>query len=273
MLHVNQLYIYPIKSLGGISVTEARVTPTGLEHDRRWMLVDEQNKFLSQRTLPQLVHFKLQLTTEGLQVQHQQSEDSIVIPYQPQTQEYAQVKIWDDICTGQFVSAEADAWFTAQSGLSCRLVYMPDSTQRQVDLRYAQPGQITSFSDAYPILLISQESLDDLNSRLPEPLPMNRFRPNIVCSGGEPYIEDMLAQFDIGGIHFYGAKLCARCIMTGVDQDTAQTGVEPLKTLATYRKRNNKIYLGQNLLYNSNGVIKTGEVLNIHKMANVQPFG
>jgi uncharacterized protein YcbX len=272
MLHVSQLFIYPIKSLGGIAVTHANVTPTGLEHDRRWMLVDEQNQFLSQRTLPQLAHFKLQLLPNGLQVLHVPTQASIVIPYQPQTQAYAEVHIWDDVCTGQFVSAEADAWFSAHSGISCRLVYMPDSTRRQVDLRYAPEGQITSFSDAYPILLISQESLDDLNNRLAEPLPMNRFRPNIVCKGEQPYIEDRLSDFTINGIHFNGVKLCSRCTMTGVNQDTAQTGTEPLKTLATYRKRNNKIYLGQNLIHNGKGTIRIGDVLDINAMANVQLF-
>lgn len=272
MLNISQLFIYPVKSLGGIAVSQAQVTSRGLEHDRRWMLVDAGNKFLSQRSVPQLAHFQLALSMDGIEVYHQQKEQKFTIPYQPQTSEYAQVHIWDDVCTAQFVSAAADEWFTVCTGIDCRLVYMPDDTHRQVDLRYAAPGQITSFSDAYPILIVSQESLDDLNSRLTEKLPMNRFRPNIVFTGGDAYIEDRLKEFTINNIRFQGVKLSARCVMTGVNQDNATTGAEPLKTLATYRKRNNKIYFGQNLVYQGSGTLQIGDKLNVEVWVENQLF-
>ncbi|MBS7565175.1 MOSC domain-containing protein [Mucilaginibacter sp. Bleaf8] len=272
MLNISQLFIYPVKSLGGIAVNQAWVTSRGLEHDRRWMLVDADNKFLSQRSVPQLAHFKLALLPDGIEVHHQQNKQRFIIPFQPQTSEYAQVHIWDDVCTAQFASADADEWFTACTGIDCRLVYMPDDTHRQVDLRYAAPGQVTSFSDAYPILIVSQESLDDLNSRLTEKLPMNRFRPNIVFTGGDAYMEDRLKEFTINSIRFQGVKLCARCVMIGVNQDNAATGTEPLKTLATYRKRNNKIYFGQNLVYQGSGPLQIGDKLSVEVWAEDQSF-
>jgi uncharacterized protein YcbX len=142
---------------------------------------------------------------------------------------------------------------------------MPDATHRYVDSRYAHHKEITSFSDGYPLLLIGQASLDDLNSRLATPLPMNRFRPNMVFNGGTPFLEDSMAAFSINGITFFGIKPCARCVMTTIDQQTAQAAKEPLKTLSTYRMKNNKIHFGQNLLYQGNGVISLGHAITIHE--------
>lgn len=140
---------------------------------------------------------------------------------------------------------------------------MPEETHREVDQRYAQPGMITSFSDAYPFLLIGQGSLDDLNNRLAEPLPMNRFRPNIVFTGGQAFDEDLMNHIKIAGIDFYGAKLCARCVLTTINQETAVKAKEPLKTLATYRLKNKKILFGQNLIHEGTGVISVGSTLNV----------
>ncbi len=149
--------------------------------------------------------------------------------------------------------------------MQCRLVYMPDATNRRVDKAYASYDEITSFSDAYPISLIGQLSLDDLNTRLQEPVPINRFRPNIVFTGGEPFEEDTMEEFSINDIKFSGVKLCARCVVTTINQDDGEKGNEPLKTLATYRMRNNKIYFGHNLLHKGSGVISVGDELEIIK--------
>ncbi|QJD94544.1 MOSC domain-containing protein [Mucilaginibacter robiniae] len=271
MFQISQLYIYPVKSLGGISVTEAQVTSRGLQHDRRWMLVDEHNQFLSQRTLPQLALFKLNFVVNGLQVTYA-DDCSIVIPFQPTTTEYIEVTIWNDQCKAQLVSTAISKWFTGKLGYTCKLVYMPDETHRGIDLRYASPDDITSFADEYQLLLISQNSLDDLNSRLNEAVPMNRFRPNMVITALEPYWEDQLEHFTIGSISFYGVKLCARCTMIGVNQQNAIAGVEPLKILSTYRKRNNKIYFGQNLLHAGEGIIQVGQEIKVVSLKQVASF-
>jgi len=266
MLTVSQLYIYPIKSLGGIALNKAFVTERGFEHDRRWMLVDENNRFLSQREVAQMALLKVFLKDNGLLVTYATGEN-ILIPFVPLTHETCQVIIWDDTCTAIYVSNAVDDWFTKVLGMPCRLVYMPDNSKRQVDQEYAPIGQITSFSDAYPFMLLGQATLDDLNDRLAEALPMDRFRPNIVFTGGKAFEEDLLDSFTIGNIHFNGVKLCARCILTTINQDNAIKAKEPLKTLASYRRKNNKIYFGQNLIHMGNGTITIGdkiEVINYH---------
>jgi uncharacterized protein YcbX len=271
MLKISQLFIYPIKSLGGISLNSTVLTDRGLQHDRRWMLIDSSNRFLSQRENAQLALFKCELNADGLQVIYTPNGSSITIPYQPLKQEMVNVVIWDDTCAGQLVSDEIDAWFTKKIGLACRLVYMPDVTLRQTDLRYTSKGTVTSFSDAYPALLIGQASLDDLNSRLAEALPMNRFRPNIVFTGGEPYSEDIMNHISVNEIDMFGVKLCARCVMTTIDQATMAKSKEPLKTLATYRRKGAKILFGQNLVHGT-GIINVGDVINVQSVHTEERF-
>jgi uncharacterized protein YcbX len=140
---------------------------------------------------------------------------------------------------------------------------MPDHSQRLVDFNYAQQNEITSFSDGYPLLIIGQASLDDLNQKLAQPLPMNRFRPNIVFTGGYPFQEDEMKAFEINDINFYGVKPCARCVITTIDQQTGEKNKEPLKTLSTYRMWDNKVYFGQNLLYNNTGTLHAGDKITL----------
>jgi uncharacterized protein YcbX len=271
MLQISELYIYPIKSLSGILVNDAEVTPTGFKHDRRWMLVDKNGRFISQREVPQMALLKLTIENDGLGVADKNNNTSTIIPFQTEGHQI-KVTIWDDACDVQYVSKEADEWFTAALRINCRLVYMPDSTKRIVDQRYASRNSITSFSDAYPFLMIGQASLEDLNSRLTEQVPMNRFRPNIVFAGGKPYEEDLIGHFTIADINFYGVKLCDRCVITTIDQVTTIRGKEPLKTLAAYRSKNNKILFGQNLIHKGQGSISVGDYLQIISINQEERF-
>jgi uncharacterized protein len=263
MLSVSKLFIYPIKSLGGISVESAIVTVRGLQFDRRWMLVDADQIFITQREHPQLALYRVSIHDDGLRVQHTLTGESIRIPYYPQTDEQLMVRVWQDLCTARVADPEADAWFTRQLGFHCRLVYMPEEERRAVDREYAFHNEITGFSDAFPFLLIGQASLDDLNRRLEEPLPINRFRPNIVFTGGYAFEEDSLEEFSISQVRFFGVKLCSRCAITTTNQETAVRGKEPLKTLASYRMWNNKIYFGQNLLHKGEGRIRVGDEMEV----------
>jgi uncharacterized protein YcbX len=272
MLTVSQLFIYPVKSLGGIALNTAQLTDRGLQHDRRWMLIDDNNRFLSQRENAQMALFKLEVLADALKVTYTTDGSSISIPFVPLKEDLLEVTIWDDTCTGQLVSDAVDAWFTVKLGIPTRLVYMPDETHRTADPRYTTQGTIASFADAYPALLIGQASLDDLNSRLLEKLPMNRFRPNIVFTGGDPYSEDLMNHITINGVDMYGVKLCARCVMTTIDQETTAKGKEPLKTLAGYRRKGSKILFGQNLAFNSNGMISVGNELNVHSTHTEERF-
>ncbi|MGI4750150.1 MAG: MOSC domain-containing protein [Janthinobacterium lividum] len=267
MLKISGLFVYPIKSLGGISLNKAQVTSRGLEHDRRWMLVDENNRFLSQREIPEMALLYVELTPKGLLVMHRKkAEEFIAIPFLFDANEEAICTIWDDECQAEFVDTEIDKWFTRILKIKCRLVYMPKNSKRMVDQQYAEPGQITSFSDAYPFLLAGEASLEDLNSRLKEPVLMDRFRPNIVFSGGEAFQEDQMAEFQIGDLHFYGVKPCARCPVITIDQESGISGKEPLKTLAIYRKKNNKVYFGQNLVHEGDGSLSIGDELVIKEL-------
>lgn len=263
MLIVSDLYIYPVKSLGGFSLPAATLTDRGFEYDRRWMLIDDNGRFLSQREVPAMAFLYATIGEEHLLVTDKRTADLIRIPYGPLPSGTTMVSVWDDNCMAQHVSDEADAWFSQRLGLSCRLVYMPDSTQRAVDKQYAHNNEVTSFSDGYPLLIIGQASLDDLNSKLTSPLPMNRFRPNIVFKGGLPFQEDDMKQFSIGDVHFFGVKPCARCVITTIDQETGIKAKEPLKTLSTYRAKNQKIYFGQNLLFNGSGTISVGDKITL----------
>ena len=269
MLEVSELFIYPIKSLGGISITSAKTTDRGFQYDRRWMLVDNNNRFLTQREVPQMSLLQVQVSDGGLIVQHKiNKEERVYIPGSIEKPEIVAVQIWSDKCKAELVSPRLDEWFSDMLSLSCRLVYMPDSSKRGVDTRYATNKELTNLSDGYPFLIIGQASLDDLNARLLEPLPVNRFRPNIVFTGAKPFEEDLMEHFSINNIQFYGVKPSARCIITTINQDNAVKSKEPLKTLAAYRQKNNNIYFGQNLLHKGEGEIRVGDIITIHQQKN-----
>lgn len=266
MLKVSGLYVYPIKSLGGIALKSAQVTSRGLEHDRRWMLVDEHNRFLSQREIPEMALLHVEINKDCLLVTHrQQPEKMIYIPFLFDAKKQAVCTIWDDECVCEFINVKIDDWFTAVLKQKCSLVYMPFTSKRQVDQRYAEPGNINSFADGFPMLLIGQASLDDLNNRLIEAVLMNRFRPNIVFTGGEAFQEDQMQQFSINNLDFFGVKPCVRCPIITINQESGIAGKEPLKTLSDYRKKNNKIYFGQNLIHENEGIISLDDEIIIKK--------
>lgn len=258
--------------MAGIAMNKAMVTDRGFQYDRRWMLVDENNLFISQREVAELALMHVEIVGEGLKITYQPKASSIIIPFKAQTDEFAEVIIWDDTCMGQFVGKETDDWFGRMLGIACRLVYMPENSLRHTDSRYTPDGYIASYADAYPFLLISQASLDNLNSKLKDALPMDRFRPNIVFTGGEPFGEDLMHTFTIGDVTFHGVKLCARCPIPTINQQTLHRGKEPLKTLAGYRFKNNKILFGQNLIHEGSGYISVGDELNVIQLNHEERF-
>ena len=267
-LRLSEIWIYPIKSLGGISVTSSLVTKRGLEHDRRWMLVDEDGRFLTQRKFPEMALLQVEIIENGLNVYHKLKRDrTLKIAFDAKPLESLNVQVWDDECDAYTVSEAANEWFSEVLNQKCRLVYMPDDSLRQLDKRYAKDGDITGFSDGYPILIIGESALDYLNGKLEESVPMNRFRPNLVFKGGEPNEEDNWKDFRIGEAEFYGVKPCARCVVTTINQDNAVTGKEPLKTLATYRRVGKKVLFGQNVIPKS-----VGENININDVINVLKY-
>jgi uncharacterized protein YcbX len=279
MLKLSEIYIYPIKSLGGIRLDVANITTRGLENDRRFMLVDENGRFLSQREHPQLAVFQTEIEAESLKITHKKNGSTLQISLQYslnlKVTQSLNVQIWDDETSAIEVSPEASSWFTQAIGIPARLVYMPEESQRKTDAQYSLTGEeITSFSDGYPILIIGQSSLHDLNNRLEYPVNINRFRPNFVYTDGEPFEEDAWHEFTVGNVRFFGVKPCARCIMTTIDQETGEKkGKEPLLTLNKYRKVGNKILFGQNVLISQLGTVSVGDdvtVLSRNKLAKFE---
>lgn len=247
-LTLSEIWIYPIKSLAGIRLQKANVKQKGLEYDRRFMLVDEAGRFLTQREHPQMALFNTSLATNLLTIESGISKQSITISLEPTDGNALTAKIWDDLVETIEVSKEASSWFSKELNFTCKLVFFPEANRRDVDPRYASNAEQTSLADAYPFLIIGQSTLNDLNKRLDMPVPMKRFRPNFVFTGGNPFEEDDWKNFRIGNNRFAAVKLCARCVLITVDPETGIKGKEPLATLTTYRKRENKILFGQNLL-------------------------
>lgn len=259
---LTEINIYPVKSLGGISLQEAEVTDRGLKFDRRWMVVDSNGRFLTQRVLPQMSLIKVSVDNNSLRFEHKlKTMSNFSVPLEIYNDEQNEVVVFDDAVNAVYVSKEADQWLSDALEFKCRLVHMPDDSKRKVDTTYAANNQIVSFADAFPFLVIGQSSLDDLNSRLDEIVPMNRFRPNFVFSGGSPFDEDRMKRFKLNDVTFFPVKPCARCVVTTVDQQTGVKGKEPLATLASYRTQDNKVMFGQNLLHEGSGIIKAGSTL------------
>lgn len=266
MVQLSEIWIYPVKSLAGISLQESKVAIRGLEHDRRWMLVDPDGKFVSQREIPGLALLNTKIESDHLVVfEKNRPESGIRIPFHGVSNRTSKgmVEVWSARCRAELYPEEINAWFSDITGAPLRLVHMPEQGKRATDGRYAPKGQYVSFADAFPFLLLSTASLDDLNSRLKLPVPMNRFRPNFVCTGMQPFEEDTLVDFSIGSSHFRAVKPCARCIMTTIDQDRAVLSKEPLKTLTSYRRDGNKVLFGQNLVWldppDGQAVIRAGD--------------
>ncbi|UOQ55350.1 MOSC domain-containing protein [Hymenobacter cellulosivorans] len=260
-LVLSDIYIYPVKSLGGIRVTEATVEPRGLRHDRRWLIVDERNQFMTQRQTSEMALLKVLPAYNGFLITHSARPEMLplYVPFEATPERTLFVTIWDDMVFAWRGTPEADAWVSEALGRSCKLVYMSDMVMRPTDDGEV-PGNV-SFADAYPFLLVGQASLDELNSRLPEALPMNRFRPNLVFGGGQPYEEESWRNFRIGELLFEGIRPCGRCAVTTIDQQTAQKSAEPLRTMAPYRTQGGKVMFGQNVTGPGSGTLRLGDTL------------
>ena len=268
---LSEIWIYPVKSLSGFQVSEAIVEERGLMYDRRWLIIDKNNRFLTQREVLEMALIQVNLEVangelRSMKFSHKTKNNDEYILQNPTkvSSNKIEVQIWDDVAEACEIEDEVNNWLTKILNKNCRLVYMPDTTERKVDGKYAINGnEITSFSDAYPFLIAGNEALKLLNSKMESPISMNRFRPNFVFDGGEAHDEDFWQKFKIGKIEFYGVKKCARCPIPTIDQETGIIAKEPLKTLSKYRFSNNKVYFGQNLLPYTFGKVKVGNVIEV----------
>lgn len=253
MVHITGLNIYPVKSCRGIALTQARITETGFDHDREWMVTTPEGKFLTQRERPQLAQIETAIGAGSLVLRKPQGSDlSFALDM---TGAEVEVTVWGDRCSAFDAGDEAAAWLTEHLGKPARLVRFDKRRKRPSEAQWTQGAEaLNQFSDGFPWLLISQASLDELNTRLRQPLPMNRFRPNIVVDGLAPFGEDAVDEFIAGDVRLRVAKPCARCSITTTDQMTGErTSEEPLKTLKEFRfdRGQRGVLFGQNMILSS----------------------
>jgi len=261
-LRLSAIHLYPVKGVRGVTTTRAQVESEGLRHDRRWIIVDDQGNFLSQRSHPGLALLAgrfdghhLELAAPG---QAPLSLDT------PDGQRRIEVMVWRDRVDAAAAGHEGDAWISRYLGQTCRMAYMDDSCSRPISSSRGHPGESVSFADGYPCLLVSYASLADLNSRLDTPLPMDRFRPNLVVAGCAAFAEDGWRKLAIGEAVFRFAGLCARCSVTTVDQKSGtRESKEPLRTLATYRQGEGGVVFGVNLVPEKTGIIAIGDKVTV----------
>ena len=249
MSKLDQISIYPIKSCAGIDLSASEVLSRGFPLDRRWLLIDEAGQFVSQRTTARLGQIKLSQENNHLIVNYPE-QDPLHLDLDVPDGIRRKAKIWHDSVDGVWVNQASDDWFSHVLEQQVHLIHMNADVHRPL-IKDHLPQDRTfevSFADGYPYLLANQASLNDLNSRLETPVPMDRFRANMVVSGFEAFAEDDWKKVRIGEVEFLVVKPCARCQVTTIDQKTGAASKEPLKTLATYRKQDGKVMFGMNLV-------------------------
>ena len=270
---VTGLFHYPVKSCRGTALTQATFDARGIAHDREFVITGPDGTFITQRQEPTMALIQPELTDDGLTLSAPGMAPCYVV--RRRAGDGLAVTIWRDTVAAVDQGEDIAGWLSAYLGRPARLARMADDAVRRVDSGYARPEDQTGFADGYPALLIAEESLAELNRRLTArgeaPLPMNRFRPNIVVRGaGVPHDEDNWQDVRIGAMTFHGVKLCARCAITTTDQETAETGKEPLRTFATYRKYDRGVMFGQNLTFDAPGTIAVGDTVTVvHRAALV----
>ncbi len=256
--------IYPVKSLAGIRLEQANVQPQGLQDDRLFMLVDENGLLITQRKYPQLALLKTQMIDQGIRIDTS-NFSPLIIAEKDFLNETALVKIWQDECVGIVASEQVNQWFSQYLDSSVRLIKYNQKAPRAIDPNYSSPNDIVSFADGFPLLVISDASLQDLNSKLETPVTMTNFRPNIIVDGCEAFAEDDWKQIRIGEVVFDAVKRCSRCVFTTVNPETGvkSNNGQPLKTLSQYRKADGGVLFGMNLIPRSKGIIRVNDKLEI----------
>ena len=264
MLQVTGINIFPIKSCGGVRADRAEVEARGLAGDRRFMLVDGNGRFMTQRKCPALALVRVSRNEHGWLIEAP-GQEPLVLRAPPEYAATKRVRIWRGIVEASIATPEINEWFTAYTGTQCRLAYMEEHQHRAVPHASAEFDDEVSFADGAPLLVISEASLRDLNGRLANAVTMDRFRPNIVIDGSEPYEEDGWKRIRIGEAELAVSWPCARCIMVTIDPVTGvpDRAGEPLETLKTYRRRGRGVYFGQNVIARRLGAIRVGDAVEV----------
>lgn len=262
MPNIAELFVYPLKSAAGIPLETAELDTFGIRYDRRWMVVDGRGEFMTQRDLPALALIRTSFEDGMLHLEADPAGE-FRLPLDGSDGPEREVRVWRDLTRGIDAGNEAAAWVSTALRRPARILYMPAHVRRPLDPTYAPgPGRV-SFADGFPLLMISRAAIDMLNERLDRPLPVNRFRPNLVVDGTAPHEEDHWRRFRSGDLTFDVVKPCARCVITTIDQTTGLPGREPLRTLATYRRLGSKVLFGQNVVHSGPGMLRVGDPIEV----------
>lgn len=263
-MNLDSIWSYAVKSMAGVQRTEAQVGPRGLDGDRRWMVVDNEGRFVTARFCHALLKIKAYVSEGGLLLDHQGDQISIPVP----TGVASAVVVWKDTVSARDAGDEIAEWLSQRLGRSLRLVYQADDDYRYLPVaKHQQLGDQVSFADGYPLLLIGTASLESLNEQLDSPVTMRNFRPNLVVETEQPFVEDEWSTIEVGGVRFAVSSQCVRCVLTTVDPDTAVKSEDnqPLKTLLQTRRRESdgRPVFGMNLIPMSQGVVRVGDRVNV----------
>ena len=270
---IASIHIYPVKAVRAVDLAEAEVQPCGLAGDRRWLVTDPDGQFITQRAEPTLAlvcaRYSTDYSTGGSLHLSAAAMPSLLVPAPAEAEgaEMLWVSVWQSKVRAAAAGAAADAWFSLFLGRPVRLVHLDDTTRRQVDPEFGAPEDRVSFADGYPLLLTSVGSLDALNQWLVEDghpaVPMTRFRPSVVVAGSAPWAEDGWRRIQIGPVPFRVAKPCGRCVVTTIDQQTAERGRQPLAMLGRRRRFGQQLVFGQNLIPDGTGIIRAGDRVRV----------
>jgi uncharacterized protein len=265
-MKLSAIHVYPIKSVAGLLVSSAEMEARGLRHDRRWMIVDSTGRFVTGRQLPKMVLIQALPSEKGLHLNAPgMLEHAVHIP--KNTADRIDVRVWDDQVSAILADAETNVWLSSFLNLDLRLVYMDEISERRVEITppHAPEHHAVSFADGYPLLLISEASLANLNKKLEAPISMLRFRPNLVVTADEAHVEDSWKRIRIGAVEFEFIKTCTRCVFTTVDPLTGEKDPsgEPLRTLKSYRRSEAGILFGMNAVAKNNGKISVGDDVTV----------
>ncbi len=265
MMYLSEIHVYPVKSLAGISFDSAQLNKAGFEYDRQWMVVRPDGTFMTQRTYPQMALVKTRVDHGSLTLFSFGMEEHTVAPPERDNCKRINTKVWGDAVRALEHDTRTSEWLSQALGVDCRLVSFPDDEIRQCSRSVSKAGEHTLFADAFPLLLLSRGSLDDLNARLQNPVGMDRFRPNIVVSGCQPLAEDNWKKITVGDVRLRVTQGCARCSVPTVNQQTGVlSGPEPIHTLSSYRRREDgEVYFGINLVPETTGVVRTGDRVSV----------
>jgi uncharacterized protein YcbX len=265
-VHLASIHVYPVKGCRGVDLDSSPVEPCGLAGDRRWLIVDSGSRFLSQRGEPPLARVTVSRDPGGISVASDGHPPLRVTAPGPAA-EMLKVTVWSSTVLAAAAGPEADAWFSAYLGQPARLAYLDDPTRRAVNPQFAADGDVVSFADGFPLLLTSTGSLARLGQWLAaegeQPVPMNRFRPNVVAAGADPWAEDHWRRIRIGNVTFRVAKPCGRCLVTTTDQATGERGPQPLAMLGRRRRSGKLLVFGQNLIPDSPGLLRAGDPVEV----------